>query len=91
MIKLLAGTQFGQQFGDILQIQPPLILRPLSLEVHHTQEIAHIVELVTPTLQTDEGTLVGAFLASLDQLFQGEASQASGLDAVEGRWIPTLL
>ena len=62
-----------------------------SLRVDHALEIAHVVEIDLSLLQADEGTVVAALVAFLDQVFQAQACQPGGLDAVKGGGVAALL
>ena len=72
------------QAGDAFLFQPPLFLRPLEAGVNHTLEIAHVMEIELPLLQADESAVIPALVALVDEIFQAQAGEPGGLDAVEG-------
>ena len=67
------GRELRHQFGDALELQPPLVLGALILDVGHAVEVTHIVEYELSVLQADEGAVAGALVTFIDKIIKTQA------------------
>jgi hypothetical protein len=82
---------FGQQAGNPLKLQPPLILWTLVFRVDQPVEVAQVMEVDLSILHANESAVVFFFLALFDQIVQTQTRQAGCLDPVKRRGIAALL
>ena len=77
-------TPLSEHPGDGAQGQPPLLLGPQLVNIHHARQILQIVKPDAPPFQAHESGVrlaVAGFLSEIPDTFGG---QARGLDAVKG-------
>src|SRR6185503_13681275 len=84
-------SRLGQQAGNSLQLEPPLILWTLVFRIDQTVEVTQVMEVDLSILHANESAVALLLFALFDEIVQTQARQAGCLDPVKRRRVAALL